>query len=333
MLKFNKSLKFQHWLVILFIIILIALALGSFFKRLVEGFDSPPAELDAKVRYITFRQGDLSDFLQISQLAVYTADDPTTNIAPKGTSTALNIYTVNNSRSTIASAIDGTLEVRDFGKSPGYSSANKSPDNYWKLDLGQAYQLSKIVYYNRGDNNISVRAIGTFFTLEDEAGQTVWTSPKITTGDLIDTWTFTQTKAAAAAPAPVPEPIAGPMGMQGIAGPMGMQGIAGPAGMQGIPGKIGPVGMQGIPGKIGPSGTQGTQGKIGPAGIQGPTGPKGDRGMRGPPGPMGFLGFVDLRKKDITGASASSYPPNKNNTRNKNVKPHNSYEEEDEEND
>ena len=286
MLKINKGWKFQHWLVILFIIMLIALAVGRFFTRFMEGFDNPPAELNAKVRYITFHQGN-SEFLQISQLAVYTADDPNTNIAPKGTASALNLYTSEpNPILTIAAPIDGKLETRAMTNTTvvgGYISANKSPDNFWKLDLGQAYQLSKIVYYNRNDNSMT-RAIGTFLTLEDAAGQTVWTSPTITNEDLIVTWTFTQKK--------VPESIAGPMGLTGPAGPMG---------------------------PMGPKGDKGMQGKMGP------------KGDRGPPGPMGFLGFVDLRKKDITGASASSYPQNKTHTRHKKVKPHNSEEYEEEE--
>jgi len=301
MFKINKGWKFQHWLVILFIIMLIALAVGRFFTRFMEGFDNPPAELNAKVRYITFHQGN-SEFLQISQLAVYTADDPNMNIAPKGTASALNLYTSEpNPILSITAPIDGKLETRAMTNTTvvgGYISANKSPDNFWKLDLGQAYQLSKIVYYNRNDNSMT-RAIGTYLTLEDAAGQTVWTSPTITNDDLIVTWTFTQKK--------VPESIAGP------AGPTGLTGLSGPMGPMGPMGPAGPAGMQG---KIGPKGDKGMQGQMGP---------KGDRG------PMGFLGFVDLRKKDITGASASSYPQNKSHTRNKKVNPHNSceYDEED----
>jgi hypothetical protein len=276
--KFIKHVKFQHCL---FIVMLLAIVLGKFYKNLVEGFDNPPVELNAKVRYVTFHQGT-SDYLQISQLAVYTTDDPNTNIAPRGKAIAVNTFNdaEHNGKTSIISAIDGTLEPRSIsGTSPaGYHSANKSPDNYWKLDLGQAFNLRKIVYYNRNDNNMNLRSIGTYITLENATGQTVWTSPTITSSDLIQTWTFTQ----------VPAP--GEKGEKGLTGP------------------------------------QGIQGKIGPAG------PKGDMG---PAGPIGFLGFVDLRKKDVTGASAASYPPDKNSKNYKKkhmqqkIKPHNACDDDD----
>jgi hypothetical protein len=331
--KFIKNLKFQHWLLVLFIIMLIALVLGSFYNKLIEGFDNPPVELNAKVRYITFYQGT-SDFLQISQLAVYAADDPNTNIAPKGTATAANTYDDrrHNGRTSIISAIDGKLEarrMRDTNVVGGYHSEGKNPSNYWKLDLGNAYQLSKIVYYNRLDSQMNNRSIGTYFTLEDNAGQNVWTSPVITSSDLIQSWSFTQSK-----PVVQQAPIPGERGEQGLAGLQGPVGLQGPEGPVGLQGPEGPAGLQGIPGI---NGEMGPKGDMGPAGPQGMKGDRGMRGPAGPPGPMGFLGFVDLRKKDVTGSSSASYPPDKNSNtykkynQQKKIKPHNACDDDDDE--
>jgi len=216
---------------------LLALVLGNFYNRIIEGFDNPPVELNSKIRYVTFHQGT-SEFLQISQLAVYAADAPNINIAPKGKATAPNLYAPFLSAE---SAIDGTLETRTMSssKSPaGYHSASKSPENYWKLDLGQDFNLSKIVYYNRNDGNNS-RAIGTYITLENGAGQTVWTSQTITSSDLIQTWTFTQNQA----PTVVEKNQQGPKGDMGPVGPQGMKGDRGMRGPAGPPGPMGFLGF------------------------------------------------------------------------------------------
>jgi len=299
--KFMKNWKFQYLLLALFIVMLLAIVLGKFYKKLIEGFDNPPVELDAKVRYIIVTNKS-DPTLQISQIAVYTTDDPSTNIAPKGTATAANVL---NNAFKISTPIDGVLAARDYRSI--YHSLGTTED-YWKLDLGAAYQLSKIVYYNRidDDGNVPVRpgfeyskrAIGMIYTLQDENGKTVWTSSPSTSGDLIQTYTFTRVKA------PMPMPAQGPKGPQGLPGPQGPQGVPGPQGLQGVPGPQGPKGMPG------------------PQGLQGVPGPQ------GMPGPMGFLGFVNVRKKDM---SASSYPPNKNSNKNHKVKPNNSCDDDEEE--
>lgn len=232
--KFIKNWKFQHWLLILLIVMLLAISLGTFYNRIIEGFDNPPVELNAKVRYVTFHQGT-SDYLVISQLAVYAADAPDINIAPKGKASASNLY---GPFFSAESAIDGTLAAKKFENvtSPtGYHSLNKNPDNYWKLDLGQDFNLSKIVYYNRNDGYNS-RAIGTYITLENSVGQTVWTSQNITSSDLIQTWTFTQTQV----------PTVVEKGQQGPKGDMGPRGPKGDKGMRGPPGPPGPMGFLGF---------------------------------------------------------------------------------------
>ena len=254
----------------------------------------------------------------ISQLAVYSADDPTTNIAPKGTASALNLYGAGSI--SIASPIDGTLNPRPMldASTPGGYHSNEDKNSYWKLDLGQAVQLSKIVYYNRSDVGYAANSNGAYFTLQDANGNTVWTSSNLRNGDLIDTWTFTQAKAPA--PVSAPPPVPGPLGPLGPLGPAGPAGPLGPPGPAGADGKMGPMGLMGL---MGPAGKMGLDGKMGMTGPAGPKGDKGDMGLmglQGLPGPMGFLGFVDLHKTNI----AAAYPPNKkNNNRPNTIRPHN----------
>ena len=319
--NFIKNVKLQSWLIILFIIILLALALGSFINSFVEGFDNPSVELDEKVKSITFRQGNAVT-LQISQLAIYTADDPTTNIAPIGKATAIASEDTDqsggNAKSAIAAPIDGVLKSRtvyNVSKPGGFMSPNTSPTNFWKLDLPQAINLSKLVYYQRGDKAYVVNSFGSYFTLEDASGKVIWTSPNINTPDMILTYTFTQKPGSATSGSGTSGSATNGSGTSG-------SGTSG-------------SGTSGSGSSTSGSGSN-TSNQNCDMYKQGPPGPKGDRGPQGPPGPMGFLGFVNVRKKDI---SAASYPPNKNSNSHKNskknnkVKPHNSCDDEEEEND
>jgi len=190
--------------VVLAIIFLSVSEVGYRENFYTENFENPPVLLDSAIRYITFHQGT-SEYLQISQVAVYTAADPNTNIAPRGTATAPNVYnSAFGSNYSISEAIDGKLEARpmrwDYVMGGYISSHPPNPSNYWKLDLGQSVELSKIVYYNRyengtGANWVNQRSIGTFYTLENNSGQVVWTSPTITSSDYVQSWSFKQTKA------------------------------------------------------------------------------------------------------------------------------------------
>jgi hypothetical protein len=332
--KFIKNWKFQHWLLVLFVVMLLAIVLGSFYNRLVEGFDNPPVVLDVKIKSITLYKGT-SSHLQLSQMAVYSENDPNTNIAPQGKATAINGES-NQFRPdvkwSVEAPIDGVLQTRtalNASAPAGFVSneASNSTDYYtfWKVDLPQAVYLSKIVVYSLNDPVYGNKLSGYFLSLEDESGTVMWKSQPTTntSTDLVNTYTFT--RVAPTEPGP-----AGAMGPAGAIGPAGIQGLTGPKGAIGPAGAMGPAGIQGL---------TGPKGAIGPAGIQGlpgPAGPKGERGMRGPagpPGPMGFLGFVDLRKKDVTGSSAASYPPDKNSNSNykkhnnhKKIKPHNACE-------
>ena len=291
--KFTKNGKFQNWLVILFIVILLALALGSFFKSFVEGFENQLVELDSKVKSITFHQGTAVS-LQISQVAVYTAEDPTTNIAPHGKATANASEDTGqsggNARSAVAAPIDGVLETRtlyNMSKAGGFISPDTSPANYWKLDLPQAVNLNKLVYYERGDSPYVVNSYGSFFTLEDEAGKVIWTSPIINIPDMILTYRFTQKPGPASAP---PPPASTPP----------------------------------------PPSIQVQKGDTGP---QGPPGPKGERGPPGPMGFLGFVDVRKKNMSGSSYPPAKHSNKDKNSKKNNKVKPHNSCDDEEEEDD
>jgi hypothetical protein len=231
MKSFSHIFKKPQGLFFLALILLIGLAMKGV---MYEGFDNPPVVLDSKVKSITFHQGTALQ-LQISQLAVYTREDPNTNIAPKGTVTAINdLNTQQDAKTSRIAPIDGVLEARTVhgNKAVAFMSVyGKNPDNFWKLDLPQAVNVSKMVYYNRGDAEYVSQSFGSFITFEDATGNVVWRSPPFSNSDLIYTYTFNQKPSTVPSSAPA---IPGPMGPMGPMGPAGPKGDTGPMGKPGI---------------------------------------------------------------------------------------------------
>ncbi len=97
--------------------------------------------IETKVRYVKVFFRGTDGIIQISQLAVYVNG---INIAPNGTPSAANFL---GSDLEIGKPIDGTLSPRDYPNI--YHSASPSGFGYWLLDLGEAYVVDTIVYYNR----------------------------------------------------------------------------------------------------------------------------------------------------------------------------------------
>jgi len=103
--------------------------------------------IETDVRYVKVFFRGTDGIIQISQLAVYVNG---VNIAVNGTPSAPNY---NSSAAEIGKPIDGTLSARDYPNI--YHSATlsglgiQSGFGYWLLDLGQAYKVDSIVYYNR----------------------------------------------------------------------------------------------------------------------------------------------------------------------------------------
>jgi hypothetical protein len=97
--------------------------------------------IETKVRYVKVFFRGTDGIIQISQLAVYVNG---INIAPNGTPSAANFL---GSVLEIGKPIDGTLSPRDYPNI--YHSASPSGFGYWLLDLGEAYVVDTIVYYNR----------------------------------------------------------------------------------------------------------------------------------------------------------------------------------------
>lgn len=127
------------------------------------------------IRYITISTNN--NYIQLSQLAVYSADNPTVNIA-LGKSTSA----INTSGGKSSDAVDGNLTSRKY---PGGYISTATTTESWTLDLGQEYPLSKIVYYNRGDC-CQDRAISMTLTLKSSANITIWSGTPFT-NDLVQT--------------------------------------------------------------------------------------------------------------------------------------------------
>jgi len=94
-----------------------------------------------------------------------------------------------NKNAEIRYPIDGTLSTRDYPEI--YHSAQPSAFGYWLLDLGQAYKVDSIVYYNRP--GYTQRAIGMLIETYDKnyninsPGSSVALNQFTLNGDLIQT--------------------------------------------------------------------------------------------------------------------------------------------------
>ena len=103
--------------------------------------------------------------LQISQIAVYSTSG--INLALGGTATASTTWDRpigDTCVQSAAGAIDGKLLAKDFtlctSSSFGVYHSARNDGDWWLLDLGASYDVSRIVYYNRADNGWNTRAIG-----------------------------------------------------------------------------------------------------------------------------------------------------------------------------
>jgi hypothetical protein len=139
--------------------------------------------IETDVRYVKVFFRGTDGIIQISQLAVYVNG---VNIAVNGTASAPNY---NGSPAEIGKPIDGTLSPRDYPNI--YHSASPSAFGYWLLDLGQAYKVDSIVYYNRP--GYTQRAIGMLIETYDKnyninsPGSSVALNQFTLNGDLIQT--------------------------------------------------------------------------------------------------------------------------------------------------
>jgi hypothetical protein len=130
-----------------------------------SGLSKPPFE----TRYVTVNGNSKGDWLQISQIAVYSYDASSgivENVAPRGTASSGNPGNPGGPYgwgTQPSKAIDGVLSVRQHPNI--YLSPTSKGAEYWQLDLKQNYPVFKVVYYNRSDNQ--TRANGTTLILEN----------------------------------------------------------------------------------------------------------------------------------------------------------------------
>ena len=117
-----------------------ATSIGNCYSPLAQ--DPPPTSglHYPRGRYVTVSYpGGRTDILQLSQLVVL--DEKQQNVSRGKATTSRN-------GTGAAAAVDGTESTR--GPPNLYLSLGKDRD-FWRVDLGQVYSISRIVYYNRGD--------------------------------------------------------------------------------------------------------------------------------------------------------------------------------------
>lgn len=126
--------------------------------------------LYGKTRFIKITISSPDTCIQISQLAVYDSNNSIIKpITATGSELSGGIAKPNN-------AIDGILSARGY---PNIYHSLCQPGDYFELDLGKEYDISKIVYYNRMDC-CQTRAKDMTMVLMDESKKTIFTFAKFT---------------------------------------------------------------------------------------------------------------------------------------------------------
>ena len=102
-----------------------------------------------KIRYITIMANNGNEHIQISQLVVKAfVNGNEVNVAPLGTATASSAW--KGYTTLIRVPIDGkTYNIRSYPQI--FHTHKRDRNKWWKLDLGQDYLVSKIIYYNRSE--------------------------------------------------------------------------------------------------------------------------------------------------------------------------------------
>ena len=178
-----------------------------------EGFTTPG------VRYIKIVNASQPNptYIQITQLMAY--DGQGTNVALNKTTTSNGSNSGRPDNGIPSNAVDGT-------SSKLYHSAHPPTANdFWMVDLGQEYTLSRIVYTNRKDC-CQERILGCTMILMDANQQ------------ILEQFTFTS-KDATQTFVPMISGVTGATGATGATGPAGATGATGPTGA------IGPTGERG----------------------------------------------------------------------------------------
>ena len=122
-------------------------------------------------RYVRITPNDKGDYIQVPTLEINAiVNGSIKDVATQGRASAANQW----GSYSPPRAINGNKN-----NSLGYHSATPSRDNYFEVDLGSAYPLTEIIYWNRGDC-CSERAIGMKIQLKANDG-TVY-QPFILTG-------------------------------------------------------------------------------------------------------------------------------------------------------
>ena len=135
------------------------------------------------IRYVNVLSASPGTCIQISQVAVYSIENPSVNIAQGKPTKSQGAY---SAQAVASNAVDGTLAPRAY---PNIYHSPCGTGDYWQVDLGSEYPVSKIVYYNRQDC-CQDRAQNLILSLRTGNNDVVvWEGP-FTSADMVQTFLF-----------------------------------------------------------------------------------------------------------------------------------------------
>ena len=178
----NKLLSNKYIVIsilILFVVILY-LIINSFYTN--KNYITEPFSISGVTKIVIY--GAPEQFLQISELGVYAKDAAGNekNIVGEGTAES---STQANSNTGPINVLSTDGKPKDFTKSKSFHSGERGEKETWTLKFKQPYELTKIIYYNRADNKLNIRANNSTISLFDNSDNTIFTY-KLNT-DLVQT--------------------------------------------------------------------------------------------------------------------------------------------------
>ncbi|MDG2124727.1 MAG: DUF1549 domain-containing protein, partial [Verrucomicrobiales bacterium] len=138
---------------------------GNFVLNEIELELEPAGGAAAKGRYVRIDLPGNGKMIHVAEVEVFAGGE---NVALKGVAKQSTTGFGGDAKL----AIDGNTNGNYAAKSTTHTAESKSP--WWEVDLGEVKQISRIVVWNRTDNNLHTRLDGFKISVLDGERGTVW---------------------------------------------------------------------------------------------------------------------------------------------------------------
>ena len=139
---------------------------GDFVITRVSATVTPPENAAVSGRFVRIELPGDQRILSLAEVQVFSGND---NLAPQGTATQSS--TAFNGPPELA--IDGNTDG-DYHAAQSTTHTEQSSNPWWEVDLGAARDVTRVVLWNRTDNNLQSRLADAKLLLLDDQRNAVW---------------------------------------------------------------------------------------------------------------------------------------------------------------